>query len=175
MKKKSLEKLELARARRNSNKPTRINILALDQATHCGVAYETRVMRGKYQCELWDLTKKTKESDGVKWLRFESHIEKLIKEHDIEIIAYELPAGQHMGAKIHSAKLIAIIERIAELNKIQYIEHSSMTIKKFATGKGNAKKEQMIEAAKNKLNYQGDDDNEADALWMLMYTKSQLN
>lgn len=175
MKKANIAKLALAKERSNANRPTRVNILALDQATKCGVAFETRKMKGKYECRLWDLTKKTKESDGVKWLRFESHIDKLIKEHEIEIIAYELPAGQHMGAKLHSAKLIAIIERIAELRGIQYIEHSSMTIKKFATGKGNAKKEQMVEAAKVKLGYEGIDDNEADALWMLMYTKSQLN
>ena len=41
------------------------------------------------------------------------------------------------------------------------------TIKKHATGKGNASKEMMIEAARKKLGYKDDDDNEADALWIL--------
>ena len=44
-------------------------------------------------------------------------------------------------------------------------------MKKFATGKGNADKGQMIEACQEKLNIQTNDDNEADALWILEWAK----
>ena len=173
LKKAQIAKIEAAKLMSKAKKPTRMNILALDQATKCGVAWETR---GRPPAvTLWDLTKKTKESDGMKWLRFEAKILEHVEKHKIEVIAYELPSGMHMGAKIHSAKLIAIIERVCALKNLEYVEHSASAIKKFATGNGIAKKEMMIAAAKDKLGYNGDDDNEADALWMLMCTKAQLN
>lgn len=176
MKKALLEKVERAKLFTKAKQPTRVNILAVDQATNCGYAYELagkRIVRGAHGS--WNLTKKTKESDGMKWLRFESLLRELVEKHSIQVIAYELPGGQHMGAKIHSAKLIAIIERLAAEKGIEYVEHSASAIKKFATGNGIASKEMMIEAARKKLDYQGNNDNEADALWMLMLTKSQLN
>lgn len=40
------------------------------------------------------------------------------------------------------------------------------TLKRFATGKGNAKKEDMLAAAIRRLNYLGSNHNEADALWL---------
>lgn len=40
-------------------------------------------------------------------------------------------------------------------------------LKKYATGRGNAKKAEVLAAAIRRLNYQGADDNEADALWMV--------
>lgn len=41
------------------------------------------------------------------------------------------------------------------------------TLKKFATGKGNAKKEDMLAAAIRRLNYERANHNEADALFLL--------
>ena len=43
----------------------------------------------------------------------------------------------------------------------------------YATGKGSAGKPAMIKAAKDKLGYPGNDDNEADALWMLELAQSE--
>lgn len=40
------------------------------------------------------------------------------------------------------------------------------TLKKYATGKGNAGKVEMVVAARERLGYGGHDDNEADALWL---------
>lgn len=164
----------LLKLRQTIKTPSKINILALDQATTCGVAFQTVEMGVEYGFESWDLSKKTKESDGIKWLRFESYIEKKIKDLSIQIIAYELPGGQHTGAIIHSSKMIGIIERLCAKNGIEYIETSSKTIKKFATGNGNANKEMMVEAARIRLGYDGSSHDEADALWMLFYVKSQF-
>ena len=52
---------------------------------------------------------------------------------------------------------------------------SATEIKKHATGKGNASKPMMIEAARNKLGYTGADDNEADALWILDLCDKTIN
>jgi Holliday junction resolvasome RuvABC endonuclease subunit len=153
--------------------PTKINILAIDQATKCGIAYELVGERPKW--ELWKLDIKNKESQGMKWLRFESKLKTFIVNNDIKVIAYELPAGRNINPIIHSSKLICIIEKMcAELN-MEYIELSTGSIKKFATGNGNAKKDMMVEFAKKLWRYEGEDDNEADALHILHYLKTKIN
>lgn len=50
---------------------------------------------------------------------------------------------------------------------LTYVEVNPSSLKKFATGKGNAKKDEVFAAAIRKLDYQGTDHNEADALWLL--------
>jgi len=55
-----------------------------------------------------------------------------------------------------------------EENSIPYSNVPVGTIKKSATGKGNASKEQMINAAK-KIGFNPVDDNEADAIHILRY------
>ena len=60
-------------------------------------------------------------------------------------------------------------------NGIEYKGYSASEIKTHATGKGNANKAQVIEAARERLGYQGNDDNEADALWLLSLANNQFN
>lgn len=153
--------------------PTKINILGIDQATNCGIAYE--LVGNKPKTELWKLEIRNKESQGMKWLRFESRLKNFIVNNDIKVIAYELPAGRNINPIIHSSKLIGVIEKIcAELN-LEYIELATGAVKKFATGNGNAKKDLMIEFAKKLWKYEGEDDNEADALHILHYLKTKIN
>lgn len=49
---------------------------------------------------------------------------------------------------------------------VPYVEIAPGTLKKFAAGRGNAKKPEMLAAAIKRLGYQGHDDNEVDALWL---------
>lgn len=50
---------------------------------------------------------------------------------------------------------------------LQTVELQPSKIKKLATGKGNAKKPDMLGAAIRRLDYGGSNDNEVDALWLL--------
>lgn len=49
---------------------------------------------------------------------------------------------------------------------LPYIEVAPAALKAYATGKGNAKKEDVLAAAIRKLDYTGSNHNESDALWL---------
>ena len=55
-----------------------------------------------------------------------------------------------------------------------WIEVAPTTLKKYATGSGMSKKAGMVIAARDRLGYDGDDDNEADALWLRAYGHALL-
>jgi Holliday junction resolvasome RuvABC endonuclease subunit len=146
-----------------------MKILALDPGTHFGWALDKNIYG------VWDLSTRRDESTGFKLVRFKSYLEEICKMEKIDVISFERPAGRNITGIISHAKFQGIIEDYCLSNNIQYRGYSASEIKKFATGKGIAKKEQMIQAAKKKLGYPGNDDNEADALWILQLTKYDLN
>ena len=145
-----------------------MKILALDIATHCGWA----ISNGIYG--EWDLRPKRDESSGMRLIRFKSKLKEIIETESINLIVFERPGGIHRGAIIVQSELQGILKEYCEEKKIEYKGYSSMEIKKFATGKGNCKKDLMIEFARKKYNYQGDNDNEADALHLLNLAKKDL-
>lgn len=166
-----IERLKsLKKARQIPNR----NLVAFDQATLCGVAYQ-KAGDKTAKTELWDLSIKSKESQGMKWIRFESKLRDFLKKHKIEVLAYELPSGRNTNPIIHSSKLICLMEKVCTEMDIEYVEFSSKSIKKFATGNGNAGKPLMIQYAESLWGYEGNDDNEADAIHILHYLKSKIN
>lgn len=170
--KKFYDKKERAFNLKKARIPTTINLMSFDQATKCGVAIE--LVGQKPFVELWDLSIKNKESQGVKWIRFEKRLKEYIKKYDIKLISYELPAGRNINPIVHSSKLIGIIEKTCVELNIEYMEVPTTGVKKFATGKGIANKEKMLKSANILWGYKGNDDNEADALHILHFTKIRL-
>lgn len=146
-----------------------MKILAIDPATKCGWALSQSVYG------VWDLRILKDETWGMLLIRLRSKLNELYNLEKFDVIAYERPGGLHTISIITQSKIIGIIEEFCELNKIDYKGFSSKEIKKFATGKGNAGKPLMIIAAKEKYNYLGNNDNEADALHLLELANSQLN
>lgn len=156
--------------KRTKHKPTPIHsakILALDPATHCGWAVSHSVYG------VWDLTAKRDESAGMRLIRLRSKLMEVIELEKINLVVFERPGGFHKGAMIVQSELQGQIKVVCEDLTIPYRAYSSQEIKKFATGKGNAGKPVMIAAAKSKLGYTGNNDNEADALWILELAKSE--
>lgn len=142
-------------------------ILALDVATHCGYAL-SRQLYG-----VWDLTPKRDESIGMRLIRLRSKLNEIIKSEKVNLVVFERPGGQHKGAIIVQSELQGQIKVVCEDLNIPYRGYSSQEIKKYATGKGNSGKPAMIKAAQDKLEYPGNNDNEADALWLLELAKSE--
>ena len=145
-----------------------MRMLAIDPATKCGWAMSKDIFG------TWDLHIKKDESPGMKFIRLRAKLHELHESEKLELIIFERPGGRFKNDIISHSKLQAVIEEFCAQNDVEQKGYSSKEIKKFATGKGNANKLAMINAAKLKLGYQGEDDNEADALWLLYYAKSDL-
>jgi crossover junction endodeoxyribonuclease RuvC len=144
-----------------------VRILALDVATRCGFAYGqpgSAIASGT-----WDLSRRRDESDGMKLIRFEAKLN-AAADAGVDLLVFEAArhAAQAMqGALVHQAKMQGVLERWAAERGYQYRGYSPAEIKKHATGKGNAKKAEVIAAVRARYGYTGNDDNEADAIALL--------
>lgn len=142
-------------------------ILAIDPASILGWA----LSRTDYG--IWDLKTRKDESMGMKLIRLRSKLDEIYEMYSFNLMVYERPGGRHKNPIIHQSKLIGKMEEWCEEHNVDYRGYSATEIKKYATGKGNAGKPAMIAAAQEQLEYPGNDDNEADALWLLELTKSE--
>lgn len=57
---------------------------------------------------------------------------------------------------------------------IEFVEVAPSSVKKYATGKGNASKNAMLVAAGKRLGYDGDSNDEADAMWLHALVRDAL-
>ena len=146
----------------------KLKVLSLDIASLTGWCLEPNLYG------TWNLKTLKDESIGMKLIRFRAKLSEIHELEKLDVILYERAAGQHKSSIIHEAKMIGIVEEWCETNGVDYTCYSATEIKKFATGKGNAGKPAMIKAAKEKYGYDGDDDNEADAIHMRELFRAQI-
>ena len=146
-------------------------ILALDLGTRCGYALSLdRTVKPLLAGE-FDLSAKKDEGEGWRFIKFR----RALQDAKPDIIFYE-EVKRHMGviAAHVWGGLWAELTAYCAQNKIPYKGFGVAAIKMRATrgangekGKGNAKKDAMIAAAKQHFGYEGNSDNVADALWIL--------
>ena len=139
-----------------------MNILALDPARITGFAH-TNGVGGVIEFSHGDARLRELED----WLTDK------LDEWPTELIAFE-DAGfgshnPHVQA-LHNENR-GVIKLIATRRRIAVRACNIKSIKKFATGNGNAKKEQMIAAAERHFKIKVTNDNFADALWILEFAK----
>lgn len=142
-----------------------MKILALDLGTACGYALSNGD-RDPISGTL-DLRPRRHEGGGMRYLTFRTNLRVL--SHEIDLVVYE-EVRRHLGtdaAHVYGG-LLAVLQAECEERKIPYQGVPVGTIKRFATGKGNADKGTMVAAAQVRWpNVK--DDNEADALWLLAW------
>ena len=95
-------------------------------------------------------------------LEYTETIARIIREADLIII--EKPFGLRGYATV-LFELFGIIKFIGIINEIKFVEISPKTLKKFATGKGNAQKSSMVLKAYKEFKIEGNSEDEIDALW----------
>lgn len=150
-----------------------MRILALDLATKTGWAF----------CDGTNLTSGVEnfkggryEGGGMRFLRFSQWLASTVQLTGPEVVVYE-EIRRHMGADAAHiyGGLLSQLTAYCEQHGIPYKGIPVGTIKKTATGKGNAPKDAMVAAAgKAWPDQQIQDDNQADALWILETGKREV-
>ncbi|QOK95173.1 crossover junction endodeoxyribonuclease RuvC [Ralstonia pseudosolanacearum] len=143
-------------------------ILALDLGTKTGWALQH--LDGSIASGMQDFKPKRFEGGGMRYLRFKRWLNELkLACTDINVVYFE-EVRRHAGvdaAHIYGG-LLGHLGAWCEHHNIPYIGVPVGTIKKHATGKGNASKDEMI-ASVCKRGHEPSDDNEADALAILYW------
>jgi Holliday junction resolvasome RuvABC endonuclease subunit len=110
------------------------------------------------------------QSHGQRYVEFKKFLISVFNEYGLQHCFYE-EVRKHIGtdaAHVYGG-YVATLQSWCIENNIQYSGTPVGTIKKHITGKGNAGKEDVIMAVKQKLNIFPKDDNEADAISLCHY------
>jgi Holliday junction resolvasome RuvABC endonuclease subunit len=144
-------------------------IIGIDPGTACGWAiYDTHLMT--WASGVWNLKSRRHEGGGMRFLRLRGYIKELFTAVGPSAVVYE-EVRRHMGtdaAHVYGG-IVAVITEECEAHRprIPYLGVPVGTVKKLATGKGNAGKPAMIAAALERWpGFEPADDNEADARWI---------
>ena len=141
-------------------------ILSLDLGTHTGWAI--RQSDGTISSGTEHFTPRRFEGGGMRYLRFKRWLHELKSSClRIDTVFFE-EVRRHAGIDAAHAYggFMSHLTAWCEQNNIPYQGVPVGTIKKHATGKGNANKDEMVSAARQRGHYPSDD-NEADALALL--------
>lgn len=145
-----------------------MNILAIDLGTTTGWAL---MAQGHINSGSKSFKPQRFEGGGMRYLRFKRWLTEIKATVDtIEAVYFE-EVRRHMGVDAAHAYggFLATLTAWCEHHQIPYSGVPVGTIKKFATGRGNASKNEMIKAAWKLTEVFPVDDNEADAIHLLRY------
>jgi crossover junction endodeoxyribonuclease RuvC len=149
-----------------------VNVLALDLATKTGWALREN---GRTESGVETFDVKPHESKGMRFIHFNRWL------HDIgaraDLIIYEEPINRGHATQAPQKISTGFSTRIEEYCAERGIECSGVypsTLKKWTTGRGNAKKPEMLEAVERRFGRRVDDDNEADAVALLHYALAEI-
>lgn len=87
-----------------------------------------------------------------------------------DVVAIEGYAFGHARQAAHLGELGGTIRLDLWRTGVTYVDVPPLTVKKYATGKGNAGKDEVLAAAIRRLGYTGHSNDEADALWLRAVT-----
>lgn len=143
-------------------------LLALDLGARTGWALW---QSGVVTSGVWDLAKSSNsrfEGHGMRYIRFVRLLKELPEPY---IISFE-EVRRHLGVDAAHAYggFVSHLTSFCD-GKTPQIPYEGVpvgTIKKRATGSGRASKDDMVEACRKHLGIDPEDDNEADALWILV-------
>jgi len=144
------------------------SFIGIDPGTSCGWAVLSAA-GGRIGSGTWDCSTRRGEGAGFRFVRFERCLRELLGAHPGAQLAYE-EVRRHAGtdaAHVYGG-LRSHILRVCEELGVPYCPVPVGTVKKAATGKGNADKNAMVSAARARWGApdRAKDDDEADALFI---------
>lgn len=142
------------------------NILSIDPACRAGFAFHDGTLR---TYGVWQLAVSGTEHGGKRLNRLWDFIWGIEEAHGIDRIAFETSSNFTRGksAIILHSEFAGIIKLAAAQLEVPFSAFTPAEVKEMAGLPANASKPQMIQAAKVKLGIETDDDNIADALFVL--------
>lgn len=143
-------------------------VLALDLGTNTGFAFGEAADPSVVISGVMNFSPGKFSGGGMRYIKFDNWLAKIIVETAANEVVFE-GVRRHAGtdaAHIYGG-FLATLTAFCEKRALPYAGAPVGTIKKWATGKGNASKDQMV-AAVNGWGYDGvTDDNQADAICLL--------
>jgi crossover junction endodeoxyribonuclease RuvC len=146
-------------------------ILSLDLGTHCGWKIGDRELALSGVREFGN---SRFEGGGMRFVKFVKSLRDLTVNLRPELVVYE-EVRRHLStdsAHVYGG-LMATLTSWCEKEQFPYQSVPVQTIKKFATGKGNASKADVV-AAVQSWGLQPRDDNEADAMALWEYAQREF-
>jgi len=143
----------------------REEVLALDIAEHTGF-YST------HGGGTWTFTESKSRNDNKKHKHFRDTLIKFIEKNNIRFVTAEdiLMNKMRFRATVSLSELRGILYEVCDTMNLPEPEFiNATTIKSFATGRGNAPKEEMVEACIKKYNITPVTDDHADAVFIFNY------
>lgn len=140
--------------------------LSIDPGTHCGYAVVDE-SGNIIASGTWDLSPRRHEGGGMRFVRLNAYLRGAADVFTPSAMWYE-EVRRHLGtdaAHIYGG-IVAVISGLCEMRNIPYAGIPVATVKKLATGKGNADKAAMLAATRTRWADFAGDDNEADARWI---------
>ena len=136
-----------------------MKILALDIATQTGWCNDKGY-------GTWKMNATKGETNDFRICKFADHLEMMFINNKPDFVAYELPAGRFMKPIMTESELIGVLKLMCMENNIDYQGFTTTEIKRHCTGRGNAKKQEMMDAVIAKYNMLPKNYDEADAIAM---------
>lgn len=155
-----------------------MNVLALDLATKTGWALGAERMT-ESGVQVFDV--KRGESPGMRYVRFRRWLDEIATAADLIVYEQTVSSPGRIAVEIADG-LATRVQEYCALQKLsgRSVEHQPVypaTIKKFVTGKGNAKKPAVIEAVIRRGWFPAGrdaDDNEIDAIALFHYALAEI-
>lgn len=145
-------------------------VIGIDPGTRCGWA--VRYSESRWDSGTWDLRPRRFEGAGMRFLRARRQVREMLAGlagQAQAMLAVE-EVRRHLGVDAAHVfgGILAVVQEECEVALVPYQGIPVGTVKRVATGKGNASKAEMIAAANARwgLSLGPKDENEADARWI---------
>lgn len=148
-----------------------MSILGLDPAARCGWSLSTG------QHGVWEITSKSDKHPGRRLERLRKFIYKSHREHRLQVIATEDAAfgSNNLNTAAMHNELRGVIKLAAAELELRVILVKPSQLKKWLTGHGAAKKQDMINSIRVRYGIHVCDDNIADAIAVMEFAKAMVN
>lgn len=155
----------LRRAREGEGLPE-VRVLAIDPGTSCGWAI--RDSHGLWMSGVWNLAPPRGSSPGTRYLYLLARLNEILSSvGSLDLVAVEQAHNRGGAATEYANGVVTHVQSWCAERGIEHAKIHSRNAKKLATGKGNASKDEMVDAARAKWpGYTFASDDECDARWI---------